>query len=106
MFTNYLKISLAVLLRRKFLTFVNLFGAVLTLSVLVVAFAIFENTVSPSGAQHRQDHILVVERAMLTGNRGTIISGPGPAFFRNYIAPLEVPDRISYTSNPLSGDRR
>ena len=57
MLYNYLKISLAVLVRRKFLTFVNLFGAVLTLTVLVVAFAILESLVSPAGAQHRRDRL-------------------------------------------------
>ena len=37
MLYNYLKISLAVLVRRKFLTFVNLFGAVLTLVDLLTS---------------------------------------------------------------------
>jgi putative ABC transport system permease protein len=102
MLSNYLKISLAVLWRRKFLTFVNLFGAVLTLTVLVVAFAILESVVSPAGAQQKQDHMLFVVTTLLTGNRGTILSGPGPAFYDNYIAPLETPDRISYATSPIS----
>jgi putative ABC transport system permease protein len=100
MLRNYLKISIAVLLRRKFLTFVNLFGAVLTLTVLVVAFAIFESVVSPAGAQDRQNHILTIERTMLTGQRGTLISGPGRAFYDQYIATLETPDKISFATSP------
>ncbi|HEU4619716.1 MAG TPA: ABC transporter permease, partial [Gammaproteobacteria bacterium] len=100
MLRNYLKISIAVLLRRKFLTFVNLFGAVLTLTVLVVAFAIFEGTVSPAGAQDRQDHILTIPRLILTGTRGTLVSGLGAKFYEQYVATLETPDKISYATVP------
>lgn len=102
MLSNYLKISIAVLLRRKFLTFVNLFGAVLTLTVLVVAFAIFESFVSPAGAQHRQGHMLVISRLRLTNSvtRQGWGSYLGPAFYRRYVATLETPDKISYASVP------
>ena len=62
MLHNYLKISIAVLLRRKFLTFVNLFGSALTLTVLIVAYSAFDSIVSPAGAQHRQDQILTIDR--------------------------------------------
>lgn len=100
MFYNYLKISLAVLVRRKFLSFVNLFGAVLTLTVLVVAFAIFESVVSPGGAQHRQDHILTIANTVLTGQRGTMGGGPGRAFFDAHVSTLETPDLISFSTMP------
>ncbi|HMB72033.1 MAG TPA: ABC transporter permease [Gammaproteobacteria bacterium] len=104
MLGNYLKIAIAVLLRRKFLTFVNLFGATLTLTVLVVAYAVFDSTVRPGGAQHRQDNILLVNRLRLTNtqfdrNWGAFI---GPAFYERYIATLETPDRISYMTLPNS----
>ena len=100
MLYNYLKISLAVLVRRKFLTFVNLFGAVLTLTVLVVAFAILESLVSPAGAQHRQDHILTVYDTLLTDGIGGMGGGPGRAFFDEHIATLETPDLISFSTLP------
>jgi putative ABC transport system permease protein len=97
MLRNYLKISIAVLLRRKFLTFVNLFGAVLTLTVLVVAYAIFDSIVSPAGAQHRQNHILLITNVLLARERGLFLTwGPGMAFHERYIATLETPDRISF----------
>jgi putative ABC transport system permease protein len=98
MLRNYLKISIAVLLRRKFLTFVNLFGAVLTLTVLVVAYAIFDSIVSPAGAQHRQNHILFINNLVLDGERNTVGSGPGMAFHERYVATLETPDRISFAT--------
>lgn len=102
MFYNYLKISLAVLVRRKFLTFVNLFGAVLTLTVLVVAFAILESVVSPAGAQHRQDRILTVLDTVIAGPNGSWGGGPGRAFFDVHIATLETPDLVSFATNPQS----
>lgn len=100
MLRNYLKIAIAVLLRRKFLTFVNLFGTVLTLTVLVVAFATLTSIVNPSGAQHRNDHVLAINRVTLTHStefnlRG---GGPGGAFFTSYVKPLRTPDLISLTT--------
>jgi len=99
MLYNYLKISLAVLARRKFLTFVNLFGAVLTLTVLVVGFAILESVVSPEGAQHRQGHVLMVVDAVLTGQGTASGGGPGRALFDAHIAKLETPDLVSFATN-------
>ena len=44
MLLNYLKITLAVLQRRKFFTFISLFGISLTLTILVVATAFIDTT--------------------------------------------------------------
>lgn len=105
MLRNYLKITLAVLMRRKFLTFVNLFGAALTLTVLVVAFAMLESFVSPPGAQHRQDRILTISRAMLDGRMDgpgrLFVSAPGFKVYERYVAPLETPDKTSFTLQPV-----
>jgi putative ABC transport system permease protein len=105
MLKNFLKTAIAVLLRRKFLTFVNLFGTVLTLTVLVVAFAIFDSIVSPAGAQHRTDHVLAISRVTLShttqfNRRGW---GPGGAFFTSYVKPLRTPDLISLTTRARTG---
>ncbi len=43
MFKNYLKITLAVMRRRKFYTFISLFGISLTLTVLIVITSFFDN---------------------------------------------------------------
>lgn len=100
MLENYLKITMAVLLRRKFLTFVNLFGTVLTLTVLVVAFATFDSIVNPSGAQHRSDHVLAINRVVITHSTEFILwgGGPGGAFFTSYVKPLRTPDIVSLTT--------
>ena len=36
MFSNYLKITLAVMQRRKFFTFISLFGISITLTILIL----------------------------------------------------------------------
>jgi putative ABC transport system permease protein len=102
MLKNYLKITIAVLLRRKFLTFVNLFGTVLTLTVLVVAFAFFDTFVSPDGAQRRHDHILAVQGVQLSSSTTAMAwgSGVGPAFFAHHVEPLRTPDLVSYATSP------
>jgi len=100
MLKNYFKIAIAVLLRRKFLTFVNLFGTVLTLTVLVVAFATFDSVVRPSGAQHRNDHVLAINRVTMTHSTDFSLwtSSPGEGFFTSYVKPLRTPDLISLTT--------
>jgi putative ABC transport system permease protein len=103
MLRNYFKIAVAVLLRRKFLTFVNLFGAVLTLTMLVVAFAMYQSVVSPGGAQHDQRRILSVFNAGIarSGGAGGLVGGPGYRLYEDYIAPLETPDKVSFTMTPV-----
>jgi putative ABC transport system permease protein len=102
MFSNYLRITFAVLMRRKFLTFVNLFGAVLTLTMLVVAFAMYQSVVNPGGAQHDQRRILTIFNAGIqrTGG-GSLVGGPGYRLYEEYVVPLETPDRTSFTLAPV-----
>src|SRR5215470_14330332 len=51
MIRNYLKIALKVLLRRKFFTFISLFGVSLTLVVLLVATAMLDHVFSPQAPE-------------------------------------------------------
>lgn len=98
MLRNYLKITFAVLMRRKFLTFVNLFGAALTMLVLVIGFALLESYLSPSGAQQRQRQILTISEMLLDGRPFRFLqSPPGFQFYEDYIEPLETPDKTSFT---------
>lgn len=102
MLGNYLRITFAVLMRRKFLTFVNLFGAALTLSVLVVAYALFDSYVNPQGAQHRQNRILTFSGLLLDGRPVSfLLTAPGFRLYENYVAGLQTPDKTSFTLRPL-----
>lgn len=104
MLKNYLKTAIAVLLRRKFMTFVNLSGTVLTLTVLIVVFAIFQSLVHPAGAEHRYDRILAVNYLKFSNRGGgEADSFPGGAFFANYVQPLRTPELVSYSSTAQTG---
>jgi putative ABC transport system permease protein len=102
MFRNYLMISLAVLLRRKFLAGVSLFGTVMTLTVLVVAAAVLDSMLNPAGAERAQSHILVVDYLCLKGKSFGGCSNPGLGFYERHIVPLKTPDKISYSTVPAT----
>jgi putative ABC transport system permease protein len=100
MFSNYLKVALAVLLRKRFLSLVSLFGIVLTLTVLVVVAAVFESMYHPMGAEARQSNLLVIDRLCLRGRAFGGCSSPGRALFERHIEPLQTPDKVSYATVP------
>ena len=75
-----LKIAYKVLLRRKFFTFISLFGVAFTLMVLIVAAAFYENSYSPHEPESDSDRFLVLQRARYTssgdsGNQWTSYAG-------------------------------
>ena len=59
MFKNYLITAYKVLLRRKFFSFVNLFGIALTLAVLTLVVALMDNYLHPRGAE-RNSYVAVL----------------------------------------------
>jgi putative ABC transport system permease protein len=98
MFTNYVKIALKVLGRRKFFTFISLFGITLTLVVLVVAAALLDNVFSPRQPESRFDRALGSYTMGLYGPRGGITSSPGYAFVSKYVSGLPGAEAISLFS--------
>ena len=67
MLTNYLKVAVKVLLRRKFYTAVNLFGIAFTLLILIVCAALMDNTLAPGTPEVRLGRILTIESAGMDG---------------------------------------
>ena len=65
MLLNYLKIAWKVLLRRKFFTFISLFGISFTLMILLVVYAMVDYTVGPHRPELRVDRLLFVNRMQL-----------------------------------------
>ncbi|WP_449435418.1 hypothetical protein [Pedobacter steynii] len=62
MLKNYFKIAIAVLLRRKFFTFISLFGISFTLTILMTSTALVENILSASYPDYKRDQMLFVTR--------------------------------------------
>ena len=102
MLKNYLLTAWKVFLRRKFFTFINLFGICLTLTIIVVATRVADNHLHPKGPEKTNQHYLVVGHLALTNDSHTSTrsSYPGFKFMHDYVSPLKMPEIISiYTKS-------
>lgn len=103
MIKNYLKIALKVLGRRKFFTFVSLFGISLTLVVLMVATALLDHVLAPRTPEVRADRTLGVYRLLMTGPGWISTANPGYAFLDRYVRPMaKLPfvETVALVTNP------
>lgn len=102
MFKNYLKITLAVMKRRKFFTFISLFGISMTLSILVVLTSFYEHLVGANYPEVNRDRSLYSialeeEDTLAQGMR----RGPMSLYYVNtYIKSLKEPEMISFSTMP------
>ncbi|TPW02359.1 MAG: hypothetical protein FD129_3209 [bacterium] len=84
MITSHLKIAGKVLLRRKFFTFVSLFGTAFTLVVLMVVAAIFDAVVSPAAPEVNLDRTLFISHMAMRGPENEWTGSPGYGFLDRY----------------------
>ncbi len=98
MLKNYLKVAFKVLLRRRFFTFISLFGIALTLIVLVVAVALWDHVFGPHSPETRPDRVLTVYFVRATGPAGNSTGPAGYAFHDRYVRTLASPERVSVHS--------
>jgi putative ABC transport system permease protein len=95
MLKNYLKIALKVLVRRKFFTFISLFGISFTLVVLMVVTALLDHMLAPIAPESRQDRIVGVYRAAMFGERAGWTGQAGYKLFDKYARGLGEVERLS-----------
>ena len=95
MLSNYLKVAIKVLLRRKFYTFVSLFGIAFTLTILMVASTMLDNVVFPNPPETRLDRMLTIQRAKMSGPRLSTTSDPGYRLLDRYAR--DLPDAPEIT---------
>jgi putative ABC transport system permease protein len=100
MLTNYFKIALKVFLRRKFFTFISLFGISFTLVVLMVAAAILDHMFAPLPPEVNQDRTLAIFRASMFGDRSFSSSAAGYRLLDQYARNLPGAERMSILSRP------
>jgi len=101
MLASYLKLAFKVLARRKFFTFVSLFGISFTLTVLMLATAVLDATFAPAAPESRQELTLGNSRAMMFkdgGNRWS--SEAGYLLFDRYARGLGGVERLSIYASP------
>jgi putative ABC transport system permease protein len=95
MLTNYLKLAYKVLLRRKFFTFVSLFGTSVTLLVLMIASAMLDHTFAPLPPEVRLDRTLHVTYMAMRGAENEWSGSPGYGFLDRYCRGIPHVERMS-----------
>ena len=98
MLKNYIKIAWKVLLRRKFFTFVSLFGISFTLLVLMVVAALVDHVSSPAAAGSKFDRCLHIMRIHLKGEKIEVASYPSYYFLDRYVRTMKRPEAVSIHS--------
>lgn len=104
MLENYLKISIKVLLRKKFFTFISLFGISFTILVLLIAASVLEHAFNPGGPQVHDDRTLIAARMLGRDSVKTSVwhSSPGYGFSSRYAKKLITPEVVSIVTGQKS----
>lgn len=97
---SYLKLALKILARRKFFTFISLFGISMTLVVLMVATAVLENFFAPRAPESRFDRVLCIYTITERGKQDMTTQNPGYALVQRYVKTLPGIEAASCFSNP------
>jgi putative ABC transport system permease protein len=99
MLRNYLKTAWKVLLRRKFFTFVSLFGISFTLVVLMVATALVDHILAAAPPEVYPDRTLVISRVRFKGPHASWTGGAGFGLLDRYARGIEGVERVTIFSN-------
>jgi putative ABC transport system permease protein len=95
MFKHYVLLAAKVLLRRKFFTFISLFGISFTLLVLMVVTAMFDHAFAPMAPESRQDLTLAVHNVVMYGPHSNWRSSGGYKLFNTYARNLPGVEHLS-----------
>ena len=102
MLKNYFKIAIAVLKRRKFFTFISLFGISFTLTILIVLTAFIDHLLSPAYPDVNRDRELFMTRMKYESSKADWINQSSPSFyfFDHYVSKLKANFKLAlYTNN-------
>jgi putative ABC transport system permease protein len=98
MLKNYFKIAWKVLLRRKFFTFVSLFGISFTLMILLVVSAFVDQMFRPAKPGSRFDRCLFLNRILLESESTGVESILSYHYINQYVRPMKTPEAIAIVS--------
>ncbi|GAB2963523.1 ABC transporter permease [Hymenobacter coalescens] len=99
MLLSYLKIAWKVLLRRKFFTFISLFGISFTLMVLLVLVAAVDHFNGAHAPEKRLDRMLFVNMLVQRFKDGGSQNSPVSAhFIDTYVRPMRTPELVGFSS--------
>lgn len=98
MLKNYFKIAIAVLKRRKFFTFISLFGISFTLTILIVLTAFIDKVINDNYPDRKRDRSLYINSLEQSG-KNSMSSGPLSFYFLNHYArSLKTPVKVAISS--------
>ena len=100
MLKNYLKIAWKVLLRRKFFTFISLFGISFTLLVLMIGTAVLDHLFAPYDPEPFVDRTLYVTSMSMVGPHASRGSSAGYGFLDRWVRTLSDVERVSVLTLP------
>ncbi|TDH21650.1 FtsX-like permease family protein [Segetibacter sp. 3557_3] len=101
MLRNYFKIAIAVLKRRKFFTFISLFGISFTLTIMMVVTAFIDDVFSSGYPDYNRDRTLYVNSIkQVNTKKGHSQMGPASYhFFDYYVGQLKTPAMVAVSTN-------
>lgn len=98
MLKNYFKIAIAVLKRRKFFTFISLFGISFTLTILMLGSAFVDKLLSPSYPDFKKDRSLYISNVTIENSKKGWTNGSSASFYflDRYVSKLKTPEKIAF----------
>jgi putative ABC transport system permease protein len=98
MLKNYFKIAIAVLRRRKFFTFISLFGISFTLTILLVLTAFIDKVVGDNYPDKKRDRSLYINHLEEDGKQSHNSSGPSYYFLSHFAGSMKTPVKMTLFS--------
>jgi putative ABC transport system permease protein len=101
MLKNYFKIAIAVLKRRKFFTFISLFGISFTLTVITVAVAFLNKLVNEDYPDYKRERSLYVSSMELKNSKEGWINRSDVSFYflNHYVSKLKNIEKMAISSS-------
>jgi putative ABC transport system permease protein len=100
MLTNYFKIAIAVLKRRKFFTFISLFGISFTLTILIVLTSFVDHLTGANYPEGNRDKSLYIITLIQKSTKYFYRSNQGASFYYldHYVKTLKTPAKVAISS--------
>ncbi|AMR32591.1 ABC transporter permease [Mucilaginibacter sp. PAMC 26640] len=98
MLKNYFKIAIAVLRRRKFFTFISLFGISFTLTILLVMTAFIDKVINDNYPDKKRDRSLYIGKMELKGKESMNSSALSYYYIDHYITKMKTPVKVAISS--------
>jgi putative ABC transport system permease protein len=101
MLKNYFKIAIAVLKRRKFFTFISLFGISFTLTILMVATAFMNKVLSPDYPDYKRARSLYVTTMEYKNTKEGWMNRSNVSFYflEHYVSSLKTVQKMGISSS-------